>query len=369
MGFQGSKEVAYTATIAPVKALLAAEGGITEGKIYHTGVITEFARCSTIAEEGLDSAMIGRESTDAFAKRDQTGGYDPKAKTVTRKENASGLNLVGPYDDSNPWEPSIGNFLGKVAAGLANTASKSFFSKAQSFSTEGKMDVLIVSTRNANGPALDRMASAYFIRELGLHAENSEDKAILQALMADFREARSTIGTKANSPSSHTMKIGLPHCEYSFSRKPMWTNEGKVRRVKELLTVSGEKVYMAPAYLNFQLFTVPIDIDTIKDKIVEDIILWQKLAVTYVINQSLSILEKTPKEMKKEEWADLSRYAASSDIPSVYSALGLTEADDRAAKVKVVSDAEDLMIRLSMSSERGERVEALRNFNRQQRED
>lgn len=350
-GFFGSQEIIYTEGVAPLKALLSSEGMISEGKYYHTGVTTEVLKSTGVLEEELDDAFTAREATDVFAKREQAGGWDKEKGIVTRKDNISGLRMTAPFEYSDPWQPEIGNRLGKIASGLAYKFAEPFYDFVnEEYSPEEKTAVLLVCTRNANGPVLDRRARERYISGLHLNMSDNHSVALLGDLMRQFRVARGSLAVPANSPSNSVLRIGMPFAEHSISGKVIWSNEQKLRHIKELSLSSGEMVYMASSYLNHQLFTVPIDLDLLEDErdesgnvvrnhLFSDLALWQQLAMRYCVNQSRKILGFQAMGIDPKELDSLSEYEIN-DYPTVYDALNLSEETNTEAKRRILSSVE-----------------------------
>lgn len=339
MGFNGDETVAYTETVAPLKALLCAEGSITEGKYYHTGVTTEISKSVGVTGDALDDAYTARESTNVFAKRDQEGGWDPVQQIVTRTDNVSGLIMTAPFDYFDPWEPDLGNRLGEIASGIAYRMAEPFYNwAAENYSEEEKKQVLTVCTRNANGPTLDRMAREQFIAGLHIDVTNRDQAVLLAELMKMFRSARGSLAVPANTASNSTLRIGMPYAEHSVAGSIVWTNEQKVRHVKELEANGGQKIYMASSYMNHQLFTVPIDLDLLDedDEIFNDLATWQQLAVRYCVNQSRKILGFSPIAISDSELNKFADYEGI-DYPSVCDALDLSDSDNEVSKRMVLA--------------------------------
>lgn len=335
-GFFGDVDIDYTENVAPMKALLAAEGSITEGKYNHTGVVTEVVRSAGLGDEIIDDAYTGRDATDVFAKRDQRGGWDPDTETVTRTDNVSGLIMAAPFLFTDPWDPETGNLLGDIAAGIAYKMAEPYYEKvASQYSAQMKEAVLTVCTRNANGPALDRMAREMYIAGLHLDTTNKEQYAILSELLRTFRAARGSLAIPANTPSSTTLRMGMPYSEHSIARQIVWSNERKLRHIKEMRLSSGEVVYMASSYMNHQLFTVPVDLDLVDEDLFEDLVKWQQMAMRFCVNQSRSILGYDVVDLDQEIIDDLTKYTGI-EYPTVAEALGLDEATNRKVKEHVV---------------------------------
>lgn len=336
-GFYNSSEIIYSEEVAPAKALLAAEGGISEGKYYHTGVITEIRRTSGYGSLGLEDADTARFSTDIFAKRDQRGGWDPEKETVTRVDNVSGLLFVSPVDMADPEDPEAGNLLGDIASGISYRLARPYYDIAAGFDYEDRFNIMMLCTRNANGPVLDRLARETIISNLALDVTKAHDQKVLAQLLATFRQARGSICVTANSPTGQTLRIGLPHSEHSVSSVIKWSNEQKRRHVKKMVTSSGEVIYMASAYLNHQLFTVPVDLDLVESEILEDLAGWQQQALRFCVNQSRKILGFSPKALDTELLGDLEKYVID-EYPTVYEALGLSPTDSDKAKSQIYTE-------------------------------
>lgn len=368
-GFNGDDTTVYKCNVASTKALLYAEGGVTEGKIFHTGVITQIDQAVGIQEYGLEDSFVGRIASPMFAKRDNQGGFNPEDKTVTKKENASGIDFRAPYDASNPWEPELGNKLGQIAAWLANLSAVPFYNEASGFQSSRKKAILTVCNRNANGPTLDRKAEEFFSRRINPMGDlDLDDQMAVRSLLNEFRSRRSTIGIEANSPSCETLKIGMPYCEYSFSPSIKWTNAEKQRRVKKVQVAGGQTVYMAPSYMNFQLFTVPIRLELIPAAMITDIIVWQHCAMVYCVNQARHILGYETFPIDNKTISYLEHYIQDKPIRRVYEALGLTEEENTETKKMISAGASRLMEEIYAEFTESIENKTLRGFNQGQSE-
>lgn len=341
LGFKGSTEVIFTEPVAPIKALATAEGNIVSGVISHTGVCVKINRTSGVGGDQLEDATVSRTAMDVFAERKQNGGWDQATETVTRTENASGLRQACPYDTQDTWNPELGNKLAQIAAGLSFKVADEFFKEAKEKDDKTRMDILTVCTRNKNGELLDQMAGDIFIREMNLDLGNKKDQLIYNQLVSTFKMRRGSLGVTANNASCTTLTIGMPHSRYSLSDSVIWTNENKLKHIKPITTAKGT-VYMASSYDYKQLFTVPIDIDLVPDEVLKDIALWEQMALRYGGNQSRHIIGIPVKAMDDEVMEHLNKYNTSLR-PTVYEALGLTEAANQAAKVDIVEKMEALV--------------------------
>lgn len=334
LGFGGSTEECFTEVVAPTKALATAEGAITSGVVTHTGVRVEVNKTSGVGADQLDDAMVARNSTDVFAKREQNGGWDSTTETVTRTENASGLRQACPYDPTNTWNPEIGNLLAEIAAGISFAISKDYFDYAATLDAETRMDILTVCTRNKNGPQLDQLASTFFCNHMNLNLGSKKDELIHSQLMGLFRSSRGALGVNANNATCSTLTIGMPQSRHSMKDSVVWSNRSKLSHIKEITTNNGV-IYLASSYDQRQLFTVPYDSDRVDEDIYEDIASWEQMALRYGVNQSRHILGFPVLDLNKEVMEDLGRYL-DDGRPTVWEALGLNEKANRAVKAQLV---------------------------------
>lgn len=337
LGFKESKKVCFTEVVAPTKALATAEGSITSGVITHTGVRVEIHKTSGVGGDQLEDATVARNSTDVFAKREQNGGWNPETGVVTRTENASGLRQACPYDTGNTWEPETGNLLAQIASGISYEAANKYFDKASKDTDSARIDVLTVCTRNKNGPQLDQIASDFFSSKMNLDFGNKKDILIHNQLMGLFRGRRGSLGVSANNASCQTITIGMPQSRHSLNASVIWTNEQKLKHVKQITTSNGV-VYLASSYDQRQLFTVPWDIDLVDPSLLEDIAKWEQMALRYGVNQSRHIMGYAVKDLDGEVMKDLKRYSTTSR-PTVYEALGLSETVNKEVKATLVKGA------------------------------
>lgn len=339
LGFNGSTGECFIEGVAPTKALATAEGAITSGVMVHTGVKVEITKTSGVGGDQLDDAMVARNSTDVFAKREQNGGWDPDKKIVTRTENASGLRQACPYDPFNTWEPEKGNLLAQIASGISYEVASNYFEKIKAESEELRTAVLTVCTRNKNGPQLDQIASDYFSSKMNLVLGKKKDNMIHGTLMRLFRGRRGSIGVNANNATCSTITIGMPQSRHSINESVVWTNSQKLGHIKTITTDNGT-VYLASSYDQRQLFTVPWDIDLVDEKVLKDIAAWEQMALRYGVNQSRQILGYAPVALDEKIMEELSRYSGT-DRPTVWEALGLNMGINKAVKNNLVKLALD----------------------------
>lgn len=335
LGFKGSTEVCFTEVVAPTKALATAEGSITSGVVVHTGVRVEVTKTSGVGGDQLDDAMVARNATDVFAKREQNGGWDPEKGIVTRTENASGLRQACPYDAFNPWEPEIGNALAQIASGISYEVARKYFERVVKEDPELAEDILMVCTRNKNGPQLDQLASDFFCSKMNLDLGKKRDRLFHSQMMSLFRGRRGSMGVNANNASCQTITIGMPQSRHSLSDSVIFTNDQKLRHIKQITTDNGV-VYLASSYDQRQLFTVPWDIDLVDDNILKDIAAWEQMALRYGVNQARHILGYEPTPLETDIMTDLSRYSDKTR-PTVYEALGLSSNKNKMIKAQLVT--------------------------------